>query len=160
MKIAAFDLGSTWACAHNYFRDAPYCGAWHGDLNPHRTKPKLCRKRPEILGLFASDLGFLKSGRVDAVVHSRPFLRGDAANRLLNGMAGILEAAAHNAGCAVLDFTDGEIKKWATGSGKAEKNAMLEAAWALGYGGVNEHEADAYCLLKFAEATLTTKDTK
>ena len=31
---------------------------------------------------------------------------------------------------------------------------MLAAAKRLGYTGENEHEADAFCLLRFAEATL------
>ena len=155
MKIIAFELGSTWACAHNFMRDEPACAAWHVDLNPNRTKPKLARKRPEVLGLFVPQLDFLVHTRPDVVVHSRPFARGAAATRLLWGMAGILEAAAHNAGCAVLDFTDGEIKKWATGSGKATKDDMIAAAQWLGYSGDNEHEADAWCLLHMAQSTLT-----
>lgn len=154
MKIAAFDLGSTWACACNA-NDGGAVKATHQDLNPRRGKTGAF-KRPEILGMFSTIIRFAGVlEQVDVAVHSRPFLRGDAANRLLNGMAGILEAAAHNAGCAVLDFTDGEIKKWATGSGKADKDAMIVAAQFLGYDGDNEHEADAWCLLHMAQSTLT-----
>jgi hypothetical protein len=154
MKIAAFDLGTTWACAHNWFRGDHPIAAWHVDLNPNRAKPKLACKRPEVLGRFVSHLDFLRHARPDIVVHSRPFVRGEAATRLLWGMAGILEATAHRAGCAVLDFSDTEIKKWATGSGKASKEEMICAAREMGYTGDNEHEADAWCLLRFAEATL------
>lgn len=150
MKIAAFDLGSTWAFATEH-------GAGHCDLNPGRGKPKLARKRPEILGRFEHELTLLGATLpgFDLIVHSQPFARGQAATRLLWGMAGILEAAAHNAGCAVLDATDSQIKKWATGSGKADKDMMLVAARELGYTGDNEHEADAWCLLRYAEETFT-----
>jgi Holliday junction resolvasome RuvABC endonuclease subunit len=155
MKIAAFDLGSTYACAHNWFKGPPGRAAWHLDINPYRAKPKLAKKRPEVLAVFASHLDFLRLEQPDVVVQSRPFARGEAATRMLWGMAGILEAAAHNAGCAILDFSDTEIKKWATGSGKATKEEMIAAAQRLGYAGDNEHEADAFCLLCMAEATLT-----
>lgn len=158
MKIAAFDLGTTWAVASNA---SGADIATHFDLNPDRTKPKLKRQRPEVLGLFtailaevfedADSVGFLP----DTLVYERPFARGQGATRLLWGMAGILEAAAHTAGIAILDITPSEIKKWATSSGSADKDKMLVAARRLGYTGDNEHEADAYCLLKFAEATLT-----
>lgn len=155
MKIAAFDLGSTWAVATNDDDGGP--AVTHVDLNPDRKKPKLSRKRPEILGLFADAMAYGGSAMavLDVVVYERPFARGQAATRLLWGMAGILEAAAHNAGVAVLDMTPGEIKLWAAGKGNADKEAMIEAAQLMGYGGNNEHEADAWCLLKFAQATLT-----
>lgn len=142
MKIAAFDLGSTWACAKER-------GVFHV------TEAKTAA-RPEKLREFAQhiDYGLLKD--VDTVVFERPFARGQAATRFLWGMAGVLEAAAHGWGCAVIDMTPNEIKLWSTGSGKADKAAMIAAAQRLGYRGENEHEADAYCLLRFAEATLTT----
>lgn len=156
MRIAAFDLGSTWAVAWNWMQDnSPYAASSY-DLNPDRKKPKLNRKRPEVLGLFADHLQGRRRwlGHAEVIVYERPFARGQAATRLLWGAAGILEAEAHLAGVPILDMTPGEIKKWATGNGQADKDMMLAAAWRLGYGGTNEHEADAFCLLKFAEATL------
>lgn len=164
MKIAAFDLGTTWACVSNIGYEP-----FHVDLNPNRRKPKLALKRPAILGEFATRLsGPSHFGEApcnhwlaahDVIVHSQPFARGQAATRLLWGMAGILEAAAHNHGCAVMDWTDGEIKKWAAGHGKASKEAMIAAAQEMGYCGDNEHEADAFCLLKMAEEQLTKGPT-
>ena len=145
MRIAAFDLGSTWAIARNQGPNGPW--AQHAGLEG---------KRPQKLGRFA-DLfqGTILDG-YDVVVYERPFARGQAATRMLWGMAGILEAAAHNAGVAVLDITPAEIKKWATGKGTASKGEMIAAAQRLGYAGENEHEADAFCLLCMAEATLTS----
>ena len=152
MKIIAFDLGSTWACAHNLGSLIVGPPAEHYDLNPQRGK-KGALARPAILGQFAQILA--QGGPwddVDLVIHSQPFARGQAATRLLWGMAGVLEAAAHNHGAVVLDVTDSTIKKFATGSGKADKDAMIAAAQFMGYTGDNEHEADAFCLLHYAIA--------
>lgn len=152
MKIIAFDLGSTWAMAWNF-----------SEPNPQAAHCTLTGKRPEKLGDFMLMLrdsepayqAWSALSMADVVVFERPFARGQAATRMLWGMAGILEAAAHNAGSAILDITPGEIKKWACGYGNADKPEMILAAKRLGYQGDNEHEADAWCLLKMAEATLT-----
>jgi Holliday junction resolvasome RuvABC endonuclease subunit len=154
MNIAAFDLGSTYAVAWNWCGDLRYAVA-HTDLNPNRTKPKLRLERPAVLHQFSRQFApeFLRVA--DVIVYERPFARGQAATRLLWGMAGILEMLAAREGTAVLDITPSEIKKWAAGVGGAGKGDMIAAAHCLGYGGDNEHEADAYCLLKMAEATLT-----
>lgn len=149
MRIAAFDLGTTWACAHN-LPSAPVAYVWWG---------KKEGARPQKLGACTLDWGNLLTmfshHGLEVVVYERPFARGQAATRMLWGMAGILEGAAHNAGLPILDITPAEIKKWAASNGHATKGDMMDAAIGLGYAGDNEHEADAYCLLKFAEATLT-----
>lgn len=145
MRIAAFDLGSTWAITRNQGPNGPW--TQHAGLEG---------KRPEKLAGFIVALSRIPLREVDVVVYERPFARGQAATRMLWGMAGILEAAAHNAGVAVLDITPAEIKKWATGKGTASKGEMIAAAQRLGYAGENEHEADAFCLLCMAEATLTS----
>jgi Holliday junction resolvasome RuvABC endonuclease subunit len=142
VKITAFDLGTTWALASN---TAGFYATYHAMLTG---------KRPEKLGQFMRQMQGLADD-TDVIVYERPFARGQAATRLLWAMAGIIEGEAHNQGCAVLDWTPTEIKLWATGSGKADKDAMMVAARRLGYLGDNEHEADAFCLLKMAEAQLT-----
>jgi Holliday junction resolvasome RuvABC endonuclease subunit len=148
MRIAAFDLGTTWAMAWNTGFSAAAC---HGVVEG---------ARPQKLAEFHQQLTFSLPHDLDVVIFERPFARGQAATRLLWGMAAILEAAAHDAGTAVLDVTPAEIKKWSAGKGSAKKPDMIAAAQMMGYDGDNEHEADAYCLLRFAEATLTsTKGT-
>lgn len=88
---------------------------------------------------------------LDAVVYERPFARGRDATRCLWGIAGIIEAEATNAGLPVVDAENKSIKKFATETGAATKENLLEAARRLGYLGNVEHEADAYCGLKYAE---------
>lgn len=90
----------------------------------------------------------------DVVVYETPFCRGRAATRSMWGAAGVVEACATEAGCAVLDVAVPTIKKFATGSGRAAKNDMIRAARRLGYRGRDDNEADAYCLLRYAEENL------
>lgn len=143
MKIVAFDLGTTWATAQN----APL-GVDHATLTG--------KHRPEKMAAFAVALAAGHWEDFDLVVYERPFARGQAATRFLWGMAGILEAAAAPY-CAIVDITPAEIKKWATGKGGSGKDPMLVAAACMGYTGDNEHEADAFCLLKYAEANLKSQ---
>lgn len=146
MKIAAFDLGSSIACAHNINGEPVVASRTYKGTRIARAASSLW--------LF-QDLRrqFEEAGGVDAVVYERPFARGMDATRALWGLAGLLEAVFGDY-CAVLDVTPAEIKKHAAGDAKADKEAMQLAAYLTGYFGDNEHEADAWCLLRMAEDTL------
>lgn len=137
MRIAAFDLGSTMACARDEL------GETHQTFDGDRARR---------LSFTWAWLVRMVQG-ADLVVYERPFARGQAATRSLWGLAGAIEMAAYDAGIPCLDIDPSTIKKWATGSGKADKEAMLRAARGMGYKGTNEHEADAYCLLHFVHDT-------
>jgi crossover junction endodeoxyribonuclease RuvC len=152
MKIIAFDIGSTWAYAHNL------AGAYaHHEVLKGTREKKLCQFL-ESLNILFRDLtagGFAP----DTVVFERPFARGQAATRMLWGMAGVIEAIATYHGLPVVDVTPSEIKMFAAGKGNATKEDMIDAAFLLGYTGDNEHEADAYCLLKYTETHAVQKGT-
>ena len=147
MRIIAFDLGSNFAWAHNctsgYFIETGFVvikgqRAWRqGGILVH-------------LQLLFDDFRI----KPEAVVYETPFARGRDATRSLWGIAGIIEACATNAGLPVVDVAVPTIKKFATGHGKASKDQMIIAAQRMGYKGTNEHEADAVCLLRYAEANL------
>lgn len=148
MRIIAFDLGSNMAAAYR---------GWDGEIvTEHRefTGRRVERAR----ATFPWVHEIIHANGFDAVVYERPFARGQDATRSLWGVAGLVEAASD---VPVLDYGPSEIKKWATGKGSADKPTMIEFARAAGYQGDNEHEADAYNLLRFAEATFTiTKGKK
>lgn len=147
MKIAAFDLGSTMAVAHNLY-ETPHAEHhfFSGD-RPQRASQTL----HWLEGVFAQAR---VRGGLDAVVYERPFARGMHATRSLWGLAGLLEALAERDGVPCIDITPKEIKKHATGGGDASKADMILCASLSGYPGDNEHEADAWCLLRMAEDTL------
>lgn len=141
MKIIAFDLGKHFAWAHN----APYtCG--YVELQGVRAH-RFCQLMNYLLKLKE-----LRTAEV--AIFECPFARGRDATRSLWGYAGVIEACATKLGLPVLDAATPTIKAFAANHGKAPKNDMMKAAKTMGYRGSNEHEADAWCLLKFAESTL------
>lgn len=144
MKIIAFDLGANFAWATN-IQKVPMCfhDVFEG-LRAHR-QAKLLDRLDKLL-----NFGFGNS-RYDLVVYETPFARGRDATRCGWGQAGIIEAVASKYNVPVVDVAVATIKKFATGDGRAPKTAMICAAQEFGFTVVNEHEADAACLLKYAE---------
>lgn len=139
-RILAFDLGSNMAYAKNFGQTVSAHREFKGG------------RRVALPGIYGWLMPMVRWDP-DVVVYERPFARGEAATRMLWGIAGLIEAVFGDV-AAVVDYTPAEIKKFSTGSGKADKDKMTFAAQLLGYEGDNEHEADAFCLLKFSEATI------
>lgn len=143
--VVAFDLGATFAWATNMpATNQPWGSETLPGTRAHR------------LGAFARwlEASSIWMHGADVVIYETPFARGRDATRSLWGMAGVLEAEATKMGLPVVDAAVATIKKFATGHGHSPKDGMIEAARKLGYVGSDEHEADAYCLLKYAEANL------
>ena len=145
MNILTFDLGSHMAVANNLWGFPQVEAATFDGNRQDRAAATL-----EWLQEMARASGAI----LDAVVYERPFARGMHATRSLWGIAGLIEAVFAPI-CAVVDITPGQIKEWATGNGKASKEDMIARAQALGYNGSDEHEADAWVLLHYAEANLS-----
>jgi len=95
--------------------------------------------------------------RIEFVIFERPFTRGLPATRMLWGYAGIVEALATEYGFAVVDELPTSIKKFATGSGKASKETMIEIASEKAGLELGEHESDAYLLGLYAVTYLESK---
>lgn len=155
MNIIAFDQGQNFACAMNNFKGANMGVKTHfvffDGERPHRQGMLLA-----YLDQLFNDLRQLPGGPhiLDAAVYETPFNRGPHATRSGWGIAGVIEACATKAGLPVVDVAVPTIKKFATGHGRAPKEDMIAAANNWGYLGNNEHEADAVCLLKYAEKYL------
>lgn len=145
--VLALDIGAAGGWATNAPRATRRSGAWQfppGTLG----RGERFRLLHEMLHKMMVSL------KIECVVYERPFARGYHATRNLWGYAAMIEAAAAEAGCACVDITPGEIKSYTTGTGKASKAQMTEAMRQRGYVGSNEHEADALCLLAYAEAKI------
>lgn len=151
MKILALDLGSTtgWALVENGRVVGRGEQTFPGD-RAHRLRAF----REWLLGLL--------TWNPDTVIFERPFCRGLHATRSLWGMAGIVEeVVVHCAAC--LDIVPTTLKKWATGSGKASKEEMINwASTSLSVAGprfvsakfLGEHEADAIILGLYAAENI------
>jgi hypothetical protein len=163
MNIIHFDLGSHMAFAHNGNSDIGLIECGHADFIGTRA----ARAAQILQWLVALKDNLAANGIKFNVCHyERPFSRGFDATRCGWGIAGLIEAV-FGSDCVVLDTTPQSIKSFALGSKKivrtkmtsrerhdaaaAEKLAMIARAQELGYDGENEHEADAFLGLKYAE---------
>lgn len=172
MNIIHFDLGSNMALAHNGCGDVVISDSFVAE------GPRTSRQAQILRWLIKRKTEFDKAGIKFQVCHyERPFARGFDATRSGWGIAGLIEGV-FGADSVILDSTPQQIKTHAIGKPKreieyeiiggrkkrkkmvsadrhaaaaAEKLAMIEAAQALGYNGDNEHEADAFLGLKYAE---------
>ena len=77
--------------------------------------------------------------------YEEPHFRGGPPTRITVGMAGHLLQLAHHWGEPCRSIHTGSLKKWATGSGRASKAAMMTRARlsTTCEGEMTEHEADA-----------------
>lgn len=144
-RVVAFDLGSNMAVAHNLYDDGERVDRL--ETKGHR----LVRAGATWLWLNEVFEGIKAAGGCDVIAYERPFVRGQDATRSLWGIAGMIEGRAGVDGYRVVDYGPSEIKLWAAGHGGADKNAMTAAAQMWGYPGTNEHEADAWCLMRMVE---------
>ena len=89
------------------------------------------------------------------IVHEQTLLRGGAATEIANGLKAIILMTAAMYGLEVSCVHTSELKRWATGDGKADKDMMTLAAEGFSLtqrrngGGrplIDDNEADAICI--------------
>lgn len=165
LKIIHFDIGSNMALAHNACDGVVvvehFVAKGPRQERAAQTLRWLLRRYREM-----TDAGI----SFDVCHYDRPFTRGYDASRCLWGIAGIVEAV-FGGNTILLDSTPQSVKSFALAkidrkparsktkmkkadreaSAKAEKLFMIAAAQVMGYEGEHEHEADAFCGLRYAE---------
>jgi len=94
---------------------------------------------------------------LDLIVYELPHLRGGAAATVLAGLQTRVEEFCAEHGIEYASVHTATLKKFATGSGRGDKNAMLVAAFDRGWtahmqrnGEPDDNEVDAICLLHYA----------
>ena len=100
----------------------------------------------------------------DMVYYEMPHMRGKHATQALHGYLTCLQMATATYGINIAEVHSGTLKKFATGYGKASKEDMIIASeMLLGTEGqftrkiTDDNEADAICLLKYAESQIGGK---
>jgi Holliday junction resolvasome RuvABC endonuclease subunit len=89
------------------------------------------------------------------IVHEQTLLRGGAATEIANGLKALILETAVNKGVEVSCVHATELKKWATGSGRADKAAMVEACRRRsGRDPRDDNEADAILIALWGAETL------
>ena len=88
---------------------------------------------------------------IERVVIETPQVRYYHASKALFGYMATVEMVCEITGCELGEYKATQIKKFATGGGRATKDEMLEAA-RVRWGHVEKHdEADALWLLELSE---------
>lgn len=89
-----------------------------------------------------------------AVVYEQPHQRGGASTTVALGFTTHLMSVCAELGIEHAAVHSQTLKKWATGSGRADKEAMMaEASRRVGYAIKDDNEADAILLLLCYEET-------
>ena len=93
--------------------------------------------------------GIIHETYADLIVYERPGHFPSAASAFMAcGLRGILYANAARIGVPIVCYAPTSIKKWATGTGRAEKPMMLTAATVHAGETFTSHDAaDAYLML-------------
>ncbi|MBU0959206.1 MAG: hypothetical protein KKB31_04660 [Nanoarchaeota archaeon] len=93
---------------------------------------------------------FLIPGEKVFVCHEQSHHRGGAATALLGGLIAETQAFAAEHGFEIMPVHSATLKKFATGSGRADKAVMIQKAKDQGYNPQDDNEADAIHLLRYA----------
>lgn len=92
---------------------------------------------------------------IDLISYERPAGMHKASIMVASEMVGVLKDLCIELNIDLACYSAPEIKKWATGKGNANKEAMIEAARQLGFNPKDDNEADAIHLYN-----LTLKDVQ
>jgi Holliday junction resolvasome RuvABC endonuclease subunit len=143
MKILALDQASScgWCCGKDLY------GCWNlNTLKDESQGMKMIRFRSKLKEIIESE-------NIELVVYER--VAGFHKNSIIHAskMVAIIETFCEENNIAYKAFSATEIKKFATGKGNANKEAMIKAATSkYNYTGINDNEADAIHLYHYAKS--------
>lgn len=142
--IIAFDVGSLLGVAIGL----------NGKVGAHQTIQLRGENREQKLADAMNILpGLIRHSGASACIYEKPFVRGDAATRLLWGLVGVIEAVATAEGLPVVDATATQVRAHVFNQAHGMKKPDIIKAVTKRLGlsrPVDEHEADAIALLIYA----------
>jgi Holliday junction resolvasome RuvABC endonuclease subunit len=140
MNLLALDVAT-----HTGWATKTAFGTW--DLTPKRdesTSMRLIRFKARLKELVELE-------KIDCVVYER--VAGQHVNAVIvaGELTGVLKLVCEELQIPLRSYSAGEIKKFATGKGNANKEKMIDAAiLKLGYMGKDDNEVDALWLYQLA----------
>ena len=96
----------------------------------------------------------LLGGKIDVIVYEQAHHRGGAATAVCVGLVTEVQAFAAENKIELMPVHTATLKKFATGSGRANKEVMVLAAQDRGWNPQDHNEADAQLLLEYAISEL------
>ena len=91
---------------------------------------------------------------IDLIAYERPAGMHKSSIMVASEMVGVLKDLCIELNIDLACYSASEIKKFATGKGNANKEAMIEAATKLGYNPQDDNEADAIHLYLLTQKEL------
>jgi Holliday junction resolvasome RuvABC endonuclease subunit len=92
--------------------------------------------------------------QIDVICYEQAHHRGGAATACCVGLVTEVLAFAAERNIEVMPVHSATLKKFATGSGRANKSQMIKAAKARGWNPQDDNEADACLILEYALCEL------
>jgi len=99
---------------------------------------------------WLNELHKLLSGETDVIAYEQAHHRGGAATAVCVGLITEVHAFAAEHNIELMAVHTATLKKFATGSGRANKKDMVKAAQNRGWNPQEHNEADAQILLEYA----------
>lgn len=93
-------------------------------------------------------------GGIDLICFEQAHHRGGAATACCVGLISQVQAFTAEHDIELMAVHTGELKRWATGKGNANKEEMIKAAQQRGWSPQDDNEADAALLLEHALETI------
>jgi Holliday junction resolvasome RuvABC endonuclease subunit len=99
---------------------------------------------------WLNEIWSLLSGQIDIIAYEQAHHRGGAATAVCVGLVTEVLAFAAEHNIELMPVHTATLKKFATGSGRADKKDMVQAAKERGWEPQDHNEADAQLLLDYA----------
>ena len=143
MKILALDIATVTG-----WKTETSSGTWN--LKPNRGESEGMR----VVRFKAKVKEMVELENISLISYERPAGLFKSSIMVASEMVGVLKLLCIEKGIDLACYSATEIKKFATGKGNANKEAMIQAAKDLGFNPSDDNEADAIHLYN-----LTKKDT-
>lgn len=132
MKILALDIAT-----NTGWKTETTSGVWN--LKPNRGESegmRVVRFKSKVKELITLE-------GITLVCYERPAGMHKSSIMVASEMVGVLKDLCITENIEMASYSATEIKKWATGKGNANKDAMIKAAVDLGFNPKDDNEADA-----------------
>lgn len=143
MKILALDIATVTG-----WKTETSSGTWN--LKPNRGESEGMR----VVRFKAKVKEMVELENISLISYERPAGQYKSSIIVASQMVGVLQLLCIEKGINLACYSAKEIKKFATGNGNSNKEAMIQAAKDLGFNPEDDNEADAIHLYN-----LTKKDT-
>jgi len=146
MKILSLDIAT-----NTGWKTATASGVWN--LKPNRGESEGMR----VVRFKSKVKEMIEMEGITLVAYERPAGIHKGSIMVASEMIGVLKDLCIGINIDLACYSASEIKKFATGKGNANKEAMIKAAIALGFNPQDDNEADAIHLYNLTMKDLVPK---